>query len=224
MGAAVRTSFGGSRAGVITSETAMFASEGVALAPTRRFTRVVLFTILALVALMVIFASTGGVLASWSRTGPRSSRGRGHRYPGSGDPDLSWAAHWAAHRRAGTEREEDGRHRVPLRRLADARHLGRGPGRTPALLQPPVSVYSNRELDYRLHESVRIIGADCVRSGLGYDGNGVGVTVIDSGVDGSNRDARYPGRLVQNVKIANDAFFTGRTPPASPLSASPPSG
>jgi hypothetical protein len=90
-------------------------------------------------------------------------------------------------------------------------------------LQPPVSVYSNRELDYRLHESVRIIGADCVRSGLGYDGNGVGVTVIDSGVDGSNRDARYPS-LVQNVKIANDAFFTGRTPPASPLSASPPSG
>ena len=91
-------------------------------------------------------------------------------------------------------------------------------------MQPPVSVYSNRELDYRLHESVRIIGADCVRSGLGYDGNGVGVTVIDSGVDGLNRNARYPGRLVQNVKIANDAFFTGRTPPASPLSASPPSG
>jgi hypothetical protein len=91
-------------------------------------------------------------------------------------------------------------------------------------LQPRVSVYSNRELDCLLHESARIIGADCVRSGLGYYGNGVGVTVIDPGVDGSNRDVRYPGRLVQNVKIANDAFFTGRTPPASPLSASPPSG
>lgn len=84
-------------------------------------------------------------------------------------------------------------------------------------MQPPVSVYSNGELDYLLHESVRIIGADRVRSGLGYDGDGVGMTVIDSGVDGTNRDVRcYPSRLVQNAKIADDALFTGRTPPASP--------
>lgn len=63
MGPAVRTSFGGSRAGVITSQTTMFASEGVVLAPARRFITVVSFTILALVALMVIVASAGGVLA-----------------------------------------------------------------------------------------------------------------------------------------------------------------
>ena len=93
MGPAVRTSFGGPRAGIITSQTIMFAPEGVALTPTRRFIKVVSFKILALVALMVIFASTGEVLAPWSRTGPRSSRGRGHRYPGSGDPGLSWASH-----------------------------------------------------------------------------------------------------------------------------------
>lgn len=78
-------------------------------------------------------------------------------------------------------------------------------------LRAPVSVYADRELDYLLHESVRTIRADRVRSGLGYDGNGVGVAVIDSGVDGTNRDVRYPGRLVQNVKIAGDAFFTGNT-------------
>ena len=63
MGPAVRTSLGGSRAGVITSETALFAFEGVVSAPTRRFITVVSFTILALVALMVTFPSTGGALA-----------------------------------------------------------------------------------------------------------------------------------------------------------------
>ena len=76
-------------------------------------------------------------------------------------------------------------------------------------LRAPVSVYADRELDYLLHESVGTIGADRVRSAFGYDG--IGVAVIDSGVDGTNRDVRYPGRLVQNVKIVGDAFFTGRT-------------
>ena len=78
-------------------------------------------------------------------------------------------------------------------------------------LRAPVSVYADRELDYLLHESVGTIGADRVRSAFGYDGSGIGVAVIDSGVDGTNRDVRYPGRLVQNVKIVGDAFFTGRT-------------
>ena len=73
-----------------------------------------------------------------------------------------------------------------------------------------VSVYADRELDYLLHESVRTIGANRVRTELGYNGNGVGVAVIDSGVDGTNRDVKYPGRLVQNVKIVGDSFFTGR--------------
>ena len=74
----------------------------------------------------------------------------------------------------------------------------------------PVSIYADRELDYLLlHESVRTIGADRVRRGLGYDGNGVGVAVIDSGVDGTNRDVRYPGRLVQNVKGGEPRPWTG---------------
>ena len=71
-----------------------------------------------------------------------------------------------------------------------------------------VSVYADRQLEYLLHESVRTVGANRVRTELGY--NGVGVAVIDSGVDGTNRDVKYPGRFVQNVKIVADGFFTGR--------------
>jgi serine protease AprX len=73
-----------------------------------------------------------------------------------------------------------------------------------------VSVYADRQLEYLLHESVRTVGANRVRTELGYNGNGVGVAVIDSGVDGTNRDVKYPGRFVQNVKIVADGYFTGR--------------
>lgn len=78
-------------------------------------------------------------------------------------------------------------------------------------LEGPVSVFADRELEYLLRQSVRTIGADRVRSDLGFTGKGIGVAVIDSGVDGTNRDVRYPGRLVQNVKIVGENFFTGRT-------------
>ena len=61
-----------------------------------------------------------------------------------------------------------------------------------------------------MHESVRTVGANRVRTELGYNGNRVGVAVIDSGVDGTNRDVKYPGRFVQNVKIVADGFFAGR--------------
>lgn len=78
-------------------------------------------------------------------------------------------------------------------------------------LDAPVSIYADRRLDYLLRQSVRTIGADRVRDELGYTGRGVGVAVIDSGVDGTHPDVDYPGRLVQNVKIAGDDFFTGAT-------------
>jgi len=73
------------------------------------------------------------------------------------------------------------------------------------------SIYLDRPLDYLLHESRPLIGADRVESELGYTGKGIGVAVIDSGVDGLNPDVKYPGRLVQNVKILGDGFFTGTT-------------
>jgi len=68
-----------------------------------------------------------------------------------------------------------------------------------------------------LHESRPLIGADRVQTDLGYAGEGVGVAVIDSGVDGTHPDVRYPDqvqetdpdRMVQNAKIVGDNFFTG---------------
>jgi serine protease AprX len=64
-----------------------------------------------------------------------------------------------------------------------------------------VSVWKDQELEYLLHESRPLIGANAVANRLGYRGNGIGVAVLDSGVDGTNPDVSYPGRLVQNVKI-----------------------
>ncbi|MDP9374000.1 MAG: S8 family serine peptidase [Chloroflexota bacterium] len=71
------------------------------------------------------------------------------------------------------------------------------------------SVYFNRQLEYLMHESVTTIGADRVWGELGYTGKGVGVAVIDSGVDGAHPDIAFGGPLVQNVKIVGPNFFTG---------------
>jgi serine protease AprX len=60
-------------------------------------------------------------------------------------------------------------------------------------------LWQNRPLELLLHESVPLIGADAVRTQLGYDGHGVGVAILDSGVDGNHPDVHYPDHLVQNV-------------------------
>jgi serine protease AprX len=80
-----------------------------------------------------------------------------------------------------------------------------------ASLDGVASVYLDRPLDYLLHESRPLIGADRVESELGYTGEGVGVAVIDSGVDGAHPDVGFGDEMVQNVKILGDAFFTGAT-------------
>lgn len=64
------------------------------------------------------------------------------------------------------------------------------------------AAHLDRPLDLLLDESRPLIGADRVESDLGYTGEGSGVAVIDSGIDGLNPDVRYPERTVQNVKIA----------------------
>ncbi|ABG05840.1 peptidase S8 and S53, subtilisin, kexin, sedolisin [Rubrobacter xylanophilus DSM 9941] len=63
------------------------------------------------------------------------------------------------------------------------------------------SVWADRRLEYLLHESVPLIGADRVWRRLGYRGAGVGVAILDSGIDGTHPDVEYPRRTVQNVKI-----------------------
>src|SRR5258708_719124 len=50
-----------------------------------------------------------------------------------------------------------------------------------------------------VQESVPLIAADGVRSQLGYNGAGVGIAILDSGIDGNHPDVHYPDHLVQNV-------------------------
>jgi len=70
------------------------------------------------------------------------------------------------------------------------------------------SVYFNKQLEYLLNDSVGYIGADRVWSDLGYTGKGVGVAVIDSGVDATHPDLALGTATVQNVKILAGNFFT----------------
>jgi serine protease AprX len=73
-------------------------------------------------------------------------------------------------------------------------------------------VYANKQLRYSamLHESVATIGADVVRTKLGITGKGVGIAILDSGIDGLyNPDLHYPDKTVQNIKVLanlNDLF------------------
>ncbi|NMO18430.1 S8 family serine peptidase [Pyxidicoccus fallax] len=69
-----------------------------------------------------------------------------------------------------------------------------------AQLQPLglLSIYEDRPLEYFLDESVAYIGADTARAAFQADGTGIGVGVIDSGIDGTHGD--FPN-LARNVKI-----------------------
>lgn len=71
------------------------------------------------------------------------------------------------------------------------------------------SVYFDKPLQYFLHESVPLIGADRVWADLGYTGKGVGVAVLDSGVDATHPDLAFGVATVQNVKILAPNFFGG---------------
>jgi serine protease AprX len=73
-----------------------------------------------------------------------------------------------------------------------------------------VSLYVDRPLRYWLDDSRAFIRADAVASQLGFDGRGVGVAVIDSGIDGTHPDVAYPAVTVQNVKIVAENLFTGQ--------------
>jgi serine protease AprX len=70
------------------------------------------------------------------------------------------------------------------------------------------SIYADKKLEYFLNESVNYIGANKVWTDLGFTGKGVGVAVIDSGIDATHRDLDGT-KTVHNVKIVANNFFTG---------------
>jgi len=66
------------------------------------------------------------------------------------------------------------------------------------------SIYLNSQLSYFLKDSVPLIGADRVWNQLGITGRGVGIAIIDSGIDGTHPDLTFGSKVVQNVKVVSD--------------------
>jgi serine protease AprX len=87
------------------------------------------------------------------------------------------------------------RHLSMLAALATARQIAA------IRAQPGVqSIYLNRRLRYLLAESIPSIRADAVHAS-GITGRGVGIAILDSGIDGLyNPDVAYPTKTIQNVK------------------------
>ena len=71
------------------------------------------------------------------------------------------------------------------------------------------SIYYNRQLTYFLNQSVAAIGADRVKNELGFTGRGVGVAVIDTGIDTTHADLPYGSKVVQNVKVQFGFYGSG---------------
>jgi serine protease AprX len=66
-------------------------------------------------------------------------------------------------------------------------------------------VYSNKELEYFLAQSIPSINGHLAHA-AGYTGKGVGIAILDSGIDGLySPDLKHPTRTVQNVKLLADA-------------------
>lgn len=83
------------------------------------------------------------------------------------------------------------------------------------------SVYANRQLAYKLYESTKAVRADLAWTwgglGAGYTGRGVGVAILDSGIDGLyNPGLAFPTKTVRNMKavvnIADLVTFSDDAP------------
>lgn len=66
------------------------------------------------------------------------------------------------------------------------------------------SVYFNKQLRYFNHEGSALIGASEQRTmpGFGYSGRGIGVAIVDSGIDATHPDLPFGTHVKQNVKVA----------------------
>src|SRR5436853_5971772 len=71
------------------------------------------------------------------------------------------------------------------------------------------SIYSNGQLHYFLNQSVPLIGADRVRTELGFTGRGAGIAVIETGIEGTHPDLPFGQKAIQKVKVGPDRFGPG---------------
>ncbi|WP_408009532.1 S8 family serine peptidase [Pseudalkalibacillus sp. A8] len=72
-----------------------------------------------------------------------------------------------------------------------------------------VSIFYNKDLEYKLRDSRQLIGAENVWNDLGYTGEGTTVAVIDSGIDATHPDLPLGDKVVQNVKfLVGDSLFS----------------
>jgi serine protease AprX len=69
-----------------------------------------------------------------------------------------------------------------------------------------LSIYEDRPLHYFLDKSVAYIHADAARTAFQATGHGVGVGIIDSGIDSTQGD--FPN-VVKNVKVLANVLGTG---------------
>ncbi|MGH9419592.1 MAG: S8 family serine peptidase, partial [Thermoanaerobaculia bacterium] len=65
------------------------------------------------------------------------------------------------------------------------------------------SVYLNKQLRYFNHEGSALIGASEQRTmpGFGYSGRGIGVAIVDSGIDATHPDLPFGTKVKQNTKV-----------------------
>lgn len=69
-----------------------------------------------------------------------------------------------------------------------------------------LSIYADRQLEYFLKESSPFIGAPQAREAFGVTGKGVGVGVLDSGIDGLHQDFDPRVNLGRNVKLVGSVL------------------
>ncbi len=81
-------------------------------------------------------------------------------------------------------------------------------------------IYANRQLTFFMPEPNTYIGADAAWNSLGITGKGVGIAILDSGIDGTHPDLAFNTKTVQNAKIVfnqTDVFSTRGKPATKPF-------